>query len=304
MNDSQGMGSGQTRHGVEIMTWESIEEDREAWLKCRNSGIGASEVASLMGLSPWSGNSPADVWAVKTGKKQPWVGNDSTAWGSWLEDTIAAWYDKNCSADGTSMYHTGLWRSKKRQWQLASPDRYLVTADGEELVEIKTGGPKSAAHWSSGVPQYYYPQVQQQLDVVGLQICRVVASIAGAPPKVFTVNRDDKFIERMRAACEEFWWHVEIDTPPPLSIASSVEAICAANPIDPKTVVDLDFSGEMAWADYLQARSDESDARRRKETAAKELRLALGTAKRGLIDGKEVVSLAITSGVPRLSVKE
>ena len=39
--------------------------DRAEWLAWRRSGIGASDVAGILGISPWA--SPFTVWADKLG---------------------------------------------------------------------------------------------------------------------------------------------------------------------------------------------------------------------------------------------
>ena len=49
--------------GVEILPYNALEQ---AWLAQRNSGIGASEVAAVLGESTYY--SPYSLWARKTGR--------------------------------------------------------------------------------------------------------------------------------------------------------------------------------------------------------------------------------------------
>ena len=42
---------------------------REEWLSKRNIGIGASESAAILGLSPWK--TANDLWLEKTGNRMP-----------------------------------------------------------------------------------------------------------------------------------------------------------------------------------------------------------------------------------------
>ena len=43
--------------------------DDAEWLEQRKKGIGGSDVAAIMGLSPW--RTPAEVWFEKTGRVEP-----------------------------------------------------------------------------------------------------------------------------------------------------------------------------------------------------------------------------------------
>ena len=44
-------------------------ETREEWLEGRSIGIGASEAAAAIGMSPWQ--TTLDLWKLKTGNAQP-----------------------------------------------------------------------------------------------------------------------------------------------------------------------------------------------------------------------------------------
>ena len=46
------------------MSFETIETaNRSEWLEARRAGIGASDIAAIMGISPWS--TPFQIWASK-----------------------------------------------------------------------------------------------------------------------------------------------------------------------------------------------------------------------------------------------
>ena len=44
-------------------------ENREQWLKARQKGIGGSDAAAVLGLSPWKSN--VRLWEEKTGLREP-----------------------------------------------------------------------------------------------------------------------------------------------------------------------------------------------------------------------------------------
>ena len=55
--------------GKLILRSSEYAHDREKWLNARRSGLGASEVAAVLGLSPWS--TPYKVWRDKVSSEPP-----------------------------------------------------------------------------------------------------------------------------------------------------------------------------------------------------------------------------------------
>ena len=65
------------------------EEINAQWVEARKSGIGGSDVASIMGLNKYS--SPLEVWMEKTGRAEtPDISDKPPVyWGVILEDVVA-----------------------------------------------------------------------------------------------------------------------------------------------------------------------------------------------------------------------
>lgn len=64
---------------------------REAWLEVRKGGIGSSDAAAAVGLSPYK--SQLELWMEKTGRSegfQPKGLDDPTYWGTQLEPLVAS----------------------------------------------------------------------------------------------------------------------------------------------------------------------------------------------------------------------
>src|SRR5262245_35499897 len=96
--------------------------DRDDWLKWRRDGIGASDIAALMGISPWA--SPWSVWADKSGLLPPEPENEYMAAGRWLEAAIAPWF-----TDITGLHVTGeqMWCTHPgKPWARCTPDGFIV----------------------------------------------------------------------------------------------------------------------------------------------------------------------------------
>src|SRR5262245_42442218 len=109
------------RSRVMVATYEEIcdSQDRERWLAERNKGIGASEAAAIVGLSPWE--SPLAVYARKVGVLET-VKEETEAmrWGALLEPLILTEFGIET---GREVVRAGkLLRSVERPWQLATLD--------------------------------------------------------------------------------------------------------------------------------------------------------------------------------------
>ena len=76
-----------------VMTIEQMK-DREAWLKLRNSGLGGSDAAVILGANPWK--SRLALWAEKTGQLPPedLSKNMRVYWGQKNEANIADWFEE------------------------------------------------------------------------------------------------------------------------------------------------------------------------------------------------------------------
>ena len=65
----------------------------EEWLEVRKSGIGSSEVATIVGLNPWE--TPYQLWRRKRGLDAPKPENFAMKAGHYLEDAVSRfWADE------------------------------------------------------------------------------------------------------------------------------------------------------------------------------------------------------------------
>ena len=177
----------------------------EEWAEARKGGIGGSDVASIMGINPYS--SPLEVWLVKTGRAESpdLSGKESVEWGNRLEPLVAEKFAeghpelkvrrKNCTMASVS-----------RPWAFANIDRELRGPDGSHgVLEIKTVGSRRSSDWDDGVPAYYMTQVQHYLSVTGWGFAWVAVLIGGQEYREFLVPRDEEDIAAIDSAVDAFW---------------------------------------------------------------------------------------------------
>ncbi len=194
--------------------------ERDAWLAERRQGIGGSDIAAILGLSPWK--TAVSVWLDKTGQKADEPPTMAMMLGTELEDLVARLYAQENGRKVhrfTTMLHNGI--------LLGNIDR-LVIPEGKEmasfgkdihtdtLLECKT----SRNDWTDGVPLYYQTQVQHYMGLAPKIQHADVACLFLGPNRHFEtyrVERDDEVIAYQQLKAEEFWMrYVENgEVPPP-----------------------------------------------------------------------------------------
>ena len=190
--------------------------DNDGWLEQRKHGIGGSDVAAIMGLSPWK--SPLEVWLEKTGRASaPDLSEkESVAMGTELEGDVLEMYRRRHPTFRVQRVNAIL-VDKVRPWAQASLDG--ITRDPElgwGVLEIKTGSRES--EWSDGVPLHYLTQVTHYLSVTGYPFADVAALIGdyGLHYHEYRVMRDDDDLQSVVESVDEFWAdYVEKDAMPP-----------------------------------------------------------------------------------------
>lgn len=143
---------------------------REEWLEVRKSGIGSSEVATIVGLNPWE--TPYQLWRRKVGLDAPKEENFAMRAGHYLEDAVSQfWHD----ATGRDIIKrsAGDWiiRDNDRPYLQVSPDRtyWLGSSRANSdkgILECKT---TQMSIDDNDIPKHWFCQVQYQLGVAGYE---------------------------------------------------------------------------------------------------------------------------------------
>lgn len=182
---------------------------REDWLKVRNGGIGASDAAAAIGLSPYK--SPLTLWLEKTGRKAPddLSQSDAVFWGITLEPVLAKVYSERTGNKVRRV--NAVLQHPQHPFMLANLDR-AIGQDG--VLEIKTAGLHSAPLWEEGVPEGYQCQVLHQLAVTGKAWADVAVLIGGLDFRIYRIERDDDKILALIEREAAFWQKVESDEAP------------------------------------------------------------------------------------------
>jgi len=209
----------------------------EEQMELRRSGIGASEIAAVCGISPWS--SALDVWMRKaTATRDPLIGGGidtmATRIGNALEEPLRLMYEMQTGLSVSKPDIT--FRHPLHPFILATPDGLLdfVPDMPAKGLEIKNVGARMVRAWEeaeteSGVPDYVEMQCRQNMAVLGYETWDVAALLGGSDFRIFTVQRDLELENVMIDAARNFWEEYVIgDTPPPESDPERQRALLAA----------------------------------------------------------------------------
>lgn len=184
---------------------------RAEWLELRRSGVGGSDAAAALGLSPWV--SPVALWVEKTSPVK--VGDDKPIFeaGRRMEEPIAKWFSDSSGLPIIEL--PVMLRSRTHPFMLGNPDRFMLEDDGAySILECKNVDGRKAAEWSVGPPLHYRIQLLTYLFVCGLQRGYFAALIGGNDFRTFAIERDDAMIADIVAGCEKFWTLVTLNRMP------------------------------------------------------------------------------------------
>jgi putative phage-type endonuclease len=185
----------------------------------RSKGIGGSEIASILGISPY--RTAHSLWLEKTGRQMPddISNKPHVIRGILGEEVCRAIIER----DSLKRYLPKTWQGAKEHW-LCSDDGYQV--DDNEILEIKCMGKAKHEEAASGlVPEYYLVQCQWNLLVSGAARCWFVSF----RPEDETMHKvevlpDPTEQARIAAAVDNFWLnHVVADIPPGLGEGDVLE---------------------------------------------------------------------------------
>lgn len=209
-------------------------QNESEWLAARQSFIGGSDAACILGLNPWKSN--VELWREKTGRKAPDDLSENAAvyFGKAAEEHLRELFTLDYEPRGIFTYYKPLnmWTNKKYPWAHASLDGWLKETAAYRLgvLEIKTATINSAAQskkWANGIPENYFVQLLHYLAVTDANFAILSAylryEIEGeeieARTRRYRLERDeevqkqiDYLMEKERAFAE----YVKNDDEPPL----------------------------------------------------------------------------------------
>ncbi|MFD3520480.1 YqaJ viral recombinase family protein [Streptomyces sp. NPDC058653] len=263
--------------------------------------ITATEIAAVMGLSPWM--SPFSLWHKKSGlKTPPFEMSAPIEWGTRLEPAVAAKFE-----DEHPEYlarKTGTWRHTEREWQRATPDRLLAhrengASDGKpiRIGEVKTSpfGDGWGPSGSDEFPIHYRCQITWQQDTLGLtEPAHLAVLIGGWDYREYVVPYDEADAKTMRDAAEKFLDTVRNGQRPPIDGA---DATYQTIRVQPDGLEDRDVEIPIEDAARYEIAQQQMAVVKTELTAAKGVLLDhIGNGKRAVACGRRIAYRTVRDG--------
>lgn len=294
---------------IELLAPREARPDNDRWHDLRRQGVSASEIAAVLGISPWE--SPFSLYWRKVNNWQT-EANDDMATGTRVEPVVADWWaDTQDPHENLAVVPAGLYAHPERPWQLATPDRLiyqnLCACDPDVLCVCDTaldGWPllavlecKWTASWdgwgdpgTDDIPVYYRAQVLWQCDVMGVDEWHL-AMLGPGGFRAYNGRRDEKDLTVMREAGRRFMARLAAGDPP--DVDEHTATLATVKRLNPDLVdAEQEISATTA-AGYRRARALKAAAQRLCDRFEARLRAEMGANRVAVHDGAKVASRSI-----------
>ena len=264
----------------------------EKQLADRQRGLGASDIADIMGLGVRKKDgslyrTPWDVWAEKTGKLEPETKTSEAAkLGNRLETVILDMAGdklrtrvKKSDAKGRALEFSKMFNGVLF---LVHPDGLALDLD-QQPIEAKTSGlmnPHTTELWidpkeqKDGCPDRAVLQAHGQMMTMGKDVCHVAAMLSYGRFWVYQIQLNTDILMAIIEQCSNFWInHIQKDIPPDNSLPT-IDIVKRIKRIPNKTI----SIPESLISDVKEKRLKLNQAKKDKESAELALHAALGTA--------------------------
>lgn len=278
----------------------SVYEEKESYAVSRAGGIGGTDAAAILNLSPWK--RPIDIYAGKINPgAQAELDKECLLWGNLLEPVVRQQYANKFNVVVTNPLDLGtLFPNSRRwndstlvvgdeDWMLGAPDGW-IQADREGL-EIKTAARKTG-EWggedTDEIPAHYLIQVAWYMAVLQAPAWNFGTLFSGNKLERYRVLRDGQLETAMVEACSSFWHdnvlkQVEPDIDESESYGRYLArkfSLSTGNVIKNPSIELVEWGFKMKAAD-----DDEKDAKERKQLANNHLRALVGDSQKAIVKG-------------------
>ncbi len=197
----------------------TLRMSREDWLTYRHTGIGASEVGTILGLDDYT--SSLELFYYKIGAKPKFDTEGLMQFMGHEQEPLIAKMWKYWEGDVESMIRNfregkvirtcrkvnGFIRNKEFPWLYVSLDRLIPKQKGrgEGTLELKTIGGYESDKWEAGIPPKYVTQVQTQMLVSAFEWGEMALLQDGRRMDVLPFEISDGITQHIVTKTKEFW---------------------------------------------------------------------------------------------------
>jgi len=280
----------------------------------RQQGLGGSEIAAALGLSPWK--TPYELYIEKTTDDPLSLQTPMTPaqeWGHRLENVLALKYQDDTGyvlIPGFKVHHAHY------PWLYATPDRLVYEKEGHgktlKGLEIKTASYRNGEQWGASgsqiIPEHYYLQIAHYMLVTGISSWDVAVKIDSADFRIYTFERDTQIEEAILEGAKAFWEnHVLARKEPPIDFKASgvQELMTRLFPPKESLVIDLDEHWSQTAREAMEKNNLVSSLTKEVKELKTMLRYHMGGAGVARLMGGGAIFVKVPSsgGTPRMTFK-
>jgi len=276
-----------------------MDQEKLDWLKARQSGIGGSDVAAILGLNPWK--SAVSVYIDKTTDDIKDIDNERMRVGRDLEDYVAQRFSE---ATGFKVRRrNAILRHPDYDFILGNVDRLLV---GEKIgLECKTTNSYAKADWEGDkIPAHYELQCHHYMLVTGYKAWYIAVLIGNEKFVYKKIERDEELLNDLLNAEIDFWTnYVQKGELPPPDGSEDVEGIIKEKyPESNGTAIILNELDQWVKIErYKEVKGLISVLDTEKKQIEQEIKLEMGEAEKAQIGDTKITWSTVTSN--RLDTK-
>jgi putative phage-type endonuclease len=278
--------------GPTVLGW--FEPGTPDWHAARANGIGGSEIAAVLGLSPHE--SRFSLWHRKKNMIAPVEETDVMYWGKLHEPTICAEFARR--HPDWDIQPSPTYAAAGHPSEIANPDRLVLDSEWRTVAIVEAKTSRDDEGWgeegTDQIPVHYRAQCLWYLMVLGVPVCHVAVLIAGADYREYVVEYDPADAAQMREAAAEFQRTLAADERPPIDGHSATYQTIRELP---DGMDDVDVEIETALRDRFHAAQDAFWLAEDELTASKGLLLdAIDTGRRAVCETKRVATRTVRDG--------
>ncbi|MFE5514500.1 YqaJ viral recombinase family protein [Streptomyces sp. NPDC056529] len=269
-----------------------FEPGSPEWHAARAQGIGGSEIAAVVGLSPYE--SRFSLWHRKKALLGLVEESEPMYWGKVHEPGIAARFSE--LHPELLVAPSPTYAAAGRSWQIANPDRKVYGEGPVELLEIKTA--RDDEGWgkqgTDQIPVWYRCQCLWYLDVLGASRCHVAVLIAGSEYREYVIDYNADEATLLREAGARFMHDLEHDVRPDIDGHSATYQTVR---VLPEGLDDVDVEVDPLLVRRFHDAQDAYWEAEDELTACKASLLdVIGTGRRAVLAGDRVATRTVRDG--------
>lgn len=257
-------------------------------LEIRKSGLGGSEVATILGLNPYK--TGYELWLEKTGRREPEdiSGKFAIRRGNDMEDLVAKWFSED----------TGLTVHRVNSTLTNEAYPYLLGHIDRRVVGVKEGLECKTANWrvaakfgdagTDDVPANYLIQCMHYMIVTGWKVWHLAAELGG-DFKIYKIEFDEILANHIATSAHDWWTrHIIEDIAPEPTSARDLDL--AFPTADDGVTLEASDNIVAVHKELRIVTADKKALDDREKALKQEIKSAMGDAATLSYDGRKIAT--------------